>query len=315
MEMIFENAFLLSSTTQCQNFQSESTRWNGEITRELTRLDSFEAGIKYWDSVPASVNGVLGGFGEATTVPKQDAISSRLLLLSLFPQLSLIVPPHLAQASATPDTTHNTASTPSRRSYRALDAGAGIGRISSTVLLPLFDRVELVEPCEQFIRKAVEDATKAERDGWKLLRADNPTSEVAKEGRNLKGVRFWQTGLQFFDPATPGLSTTNNPIPLLATVPPSAADSTPSSSAISWPNPNEPHDMGDGYDVCFLQWCLGHLSNEELTAFLIRCKASLRRTGETVEGYIIVKENICKNSAGPGKIGEIFDTEDSSITR
>lgn len=276
--------------------------------------NSFEAGLKYWDSVPASVNGVLGGFGPATTVPKQDAISSRLLLLSLFPQLSLIVPPHLAQSTtANPNAESATPST--RRSYRALDAGAGIGRISSTVLLPLFDRVELVEPCEQFIRKAVEDATAAKRDGWKLLATDNSTPEPDKERRNPKGVRFWQAGLQFFDPATPGLSTTGTPTTLLATVPSPSSAASSSSPAIDWPNTSVACDVEDGYDVCFLQWCLGHLSNEQLKEFLIRCQKSLRRSGDAVEGYIIVKENICRDTDGPKKIGEIFDHEDSSVTR
>jgi hypothetical protein len=32
------------------------------------------------------------------------------------------------------------------RPFRALDCGAGIGRVTSTVLLPLFDLVDLVEP-------------------------------------------------------------------------------------------------------------------------------------------------------------------------
>lgn len=290
----------------------------------MSVLPDFEAGIRYWDSVPASVNGVLGGFGPATTVPKQDAISSRLLLLSLFPQLSLIVPPHLAQSTTNTtlpgqSTSAASASTDSvtqeRRSFRALDAGAGIGRISSNVLLPLFDRVELVEPCEQFIRKAVEDATAAKRDGWKLLATDNSTSAPDKERRNPKGVRFWQAGLQFFDPATPGLSTTGTATSLLATVPPSSSDDDSSSPAIDWPNPNVVCDIEDGYDVCFLQWCLGHLSNEELKSFLIRCEKSLRRSGDTVEGYIIVKENICRDTDGPKKVGEIFDHEDSSVTR
>jgi hypothetical protein len=37
---------------------------------------------------------VLGGFGEKTAVPRLDATSSRLLILDLLPELSIITPPH-----------------------------------------------------------------------------------------------------------------------------------------------------------------------------------------------------------------------------
>ena len=37
---------------------------------------------------------------------------------------------------------------------RALDCGAGIGRISREVLMPVFDKIDLVDPVEDFLNTA-----------------------------------------------------------------------------------------------------------------------------------------------------------------
>ncbi|KAL2132110.1 hypothetical protein VTI74DRAFT_4199 [Chaetomium olivicolor] len=58
------------------------------------------------------------------------------------------------------------------------------------------------------------------------------------------------------------------------------------------------------YDLIWIQWCVGHLTDEQLVAFLERCKTALNP-----DGVIVVKEN---NSTG-GK--DEFDDVDSSVTR
>jgi protein N-terminal methyltransferase len=55
--------------------------------------------------------------------------------------------------------------------------------------------------------------------------------------------------------------------------------------------------------VIWIQWCIGHLTDDDLVAFLRRCKDGLRENG-----VIVMKEN---NAAS----GFILDLEDSSITR
>ncbi|TCD64652.1 hypothetical protein EIP91_003812 [Steccherinum ochraceum] len=81
-------------------------------------------GIDYWNSQPATYNGVLGGFGNGS-LPRIDALGSRQLLMYLMPELC-------------------TTSAP------VLD-----GRVTSDVLLHLVHDVVLVEPVEIFIQEAI----------------------------------------------------------------------------------------------------------------------------------------------------------------
>jgi protein N-terminal methyltransferase len=63
-------------------------------------------------------------------------------------------------------------------------------------------------------------------------------------------------------------------------------------------------EEGVQYDLVWAQWCLGHLTNEQLEQWLERCKMVL--TPGT--GVIVVKENINFGS-------DAFDPVDSSVTR
>lgn len=60
------------------------------------------------------------------------------------------------------------------------------------------------------------------------------------------------------------------------------------------------------YDLIWNQWCLGHLTDKQLVAYLERCKKAV-----TIDGWIIIKENMSTNVDGE----DIFDQEDSSVTR
>jgi len=222
-----------------------------------------------------------------TPVPRLDAASSRLLLLALIPQLSTITPPHLSSPP-----------TPRSTPYRALDCGAGIGRITSSVLLPLFPIVDLVEPVPSFLAAANKHAAEA-REGWKL-------TKVAPPGGVVRQVRLWQAGLQYFDPSPARMATgvEGGKVELVAKV-----------GEGEWPDEAEEWEGQKGLDVCWVQWCVGHLSHDQLVAFLKRAKAALRRgqAGE-VEGFVVVKENVCKDDDGDGA-GALFDEDDSSTTR
>jgi len=63
---------------------------------------------------------------------------------------------------------------------------------------------------------------------------------------------------------------------------------------------------GKKYDLIWNQWCLGHLTDEQLTAYLRRCARVVRD-----DGWIVVKENMSTDPEG----GDIFDEVDSSVTR
>ena len=58
------------------------------------------------------------------------------------------------------------------------------------------------------------------------------------------------------------------------------------------------------YDLVWAQWCLGHLTDAQLVAYLQACAEAL---GEG--GYIIVKENLTSTGS------DMFDDEDNSVTR
>ncbi|KAK3328192.1 S-adenosylmethionine-dependent methyltransferase-like protein [Cercophora scortea] len=61
---------------------------------------------------------------------------------------------------------------------------------------------------------------------------------------------------------------------------------------------------GAAYDLIWNQWCVGHLTDEQLVAYLGRCKSVLNPGG-----VIVIKEN--NSTTGD----DIFDPEDSSVTR
>ena len=57
------------------------------------------------------------------------------------------------------------------------------------------------------------------------------------------------------------------------------------------------------YDVVWIQWCIGHLTDDDCVEFLKTCARSLKPNG-----MILVKENNARR-------GFVLDKEDSSITR
>ncbi|KAK9445370.1 DUF858 domain protein [Metarhizium brunneum] len=62
---------------------------------------------------------------------------------------------------------------------------------------------------------------------------------------------------------------------------------------------------GQEYDLVWAQWCLGHLTDEQLVRFLALCKTVLT----PATGLIVVKENLSTSAT------DVFDSTDSSVTR
>lgn len=62
---------------------------------------------------------------------------------------------------------------------------------------------------------------------------------------------------------------------------------------------------GQEYDLVWTQWCLGHLTDEQLVRFLTLCKTVLT----PATGLIVVKENLSTSAT------DVFDSTDSSVTR
>ncbi|KAL9329092.1 hypothetical protein ACSQ67_004095 [Phaseolus vulgaris] len=57
------------------------------------------------------------------------------------------------------------------------------------------------------------------------------------------------------------------------------------------------------YDVIWIQWCIGHLTDEDFVSFFKRAKVGLKPGG-----FFVLKENIARS-------GFVLDNEDRSVTR
>lgn len=87
----------------------------------------YKDAIDYWSNIPPTVDGMLGGFGFISDI---DIQGSESFLKTLF---KLKYPP---------------------RKNRALDCGAGIGRITKHLLIRYFNTVDLVEQSKIFVDEA-----------------------------------------------------------------------------------------------------------------------------------------------------------------
>jgi protein N-terminal methyltransferase len=184
----------------------------------------YKKGIDYWDTVDATDDGVLGGYGHVSSVDaKENAEFLRDTLGDVLEQ----------RRAGT------------RGPLVACDCGAGIGRVTSSFLIHEFDEVDLVEPVRHFIDKAEA-----------LLGAGAP---ARADGHVVKN--FFAVPLEGFEP--------------------------------------EP----ERYDAVWIQWCVGHLTDDDFVSFFKRCASGLKK-----DGLIFVKENNAKD-------GFVLDTEDSSLTR
>lgn len=102
------------------------------MSHKLSDVDdciNYDKALEYWADIPATIDGVLGGFGFISDV---DIHGSKLFLGSLL-------------SSENPPPTD-----------LALDCGAGIGRITKFLLVPHFKHVDIIEPDEKFINTIVD---------------------------------------------------------------------------------------------------------------------------------------------------------------
>eukprot|EP00842_Homolaphlyctis_polyrhiza_P002943 jgi/Hompol1/364/HPOL_005294-RA len=111
--------------------------------------DWYKDADRYWSSIEPTVNGMLGGYGFLT---EPDAKASLEFVKGIF----------------------------ANNHSMACDCGAGIGRVSQTFLLNVFDKVDLVEQCAAFLETAKQD--------------------FVRLGMGDRVSRFIALGLQDFDP-------------------------------------------------------------------------------------------------------------------
>nr|CAG4641242.1 EOG090X0EJQ [Eulimnadia texana] len=95
-------------------------------------------GAQYWEKIPASVDGMLGGYSHISEI---DIKGSQRFLNTLYQQ------------------------TDKPGKERALDCGAGIGRITKGLLSKNFKTVDLVEQCGKFLEEAKRNLSEINHNG------------------------------------------------------------------------------------------------------------------------------------------------------
>ena len=213
-------------------------------------------------------------------MPRIDALGSRQFLQYTLPSLCTV-----------PSTVRPLKPKAFKRRIRAVDVGAGVGRVTADVLLHLVQDVVLVEPVAPFIDEAVRRGTESEQG---TLVENKSVARWKGIQSKEKSVTLIQGTLQDFDPSHPlGPSS----MKLLRRV--------------GYQPPADEDDIDSKFDVIWCQWCLGHLKDDDLIAFFRRCRAALRDPDESI---IIVKENLCSDSDNGDPV-TTFDESDSSLTR
>mmetsp|Transcript_28719 Transcript_28719/g.82531 ORF Transcript_28719/g.82531 Transcript_28719/m.82531 type:complete len:311 (-) Transcript_28719:33-965(-) len=119
--------------TKGSKYESVDALWEQELKGEKGRDGWYAKGESYWNGQDASIDGVLGGFAE-THGP--DIRESKRFLELLRRSGDLAV---------------------GAGDGSALDCGAGIGRVTAGLLRDQFGQVDLVEPNQRLLSKAVSD--------------------------------------------------------------------------------------------------------------------------------------------------------------
>ncbi|SPO22014.1 related to TAE1 - AdoMet-dependent proline methyltransferase [Ustilago trichophora] len=264
-------------------------------------------GVQYWEGVEASVDGVLGGFGHVSRV---ESLGSRSFLMGVLPHLSFCAPAS-SNVSAFQWKNDRIAERggKGKARTRALDCGAGVGRVTQHSLIPIFDEVHMVEPVAKFLLEA-----KKQSASWPQIQT--PPSSSPFQAR--KAVHFHCSTLQDIEPSRPystAQPVDGGSIPPTVSIDDDASTTTSTSVAESDTAPTESEGVAGSqtepvtYDLVWAQWCLQHLSDKDLISFLQRSKAALKPGG-----VIGVKENVCTEEAD-GTERVWYDDEDHSITR
>ncbi|XP_055533787.1 N-terminal Xaa-Pro-Lys N-methyltransferase 1 [Wyeomyia smithii] len=120
---------LVPSDPNTEETNNNESNTNDDAAKQRPPRDEkyYQDAKQYWSTVSPTVDGMLGGFA---SISFNDVRGSEQFLRNLY---------KLKPAPA---------------KLWALDCGAGIGRVSKSLLMPMFAKVDLVEQDEQFCRTA-----------------------------------------------------------------------------------------------------------------------------------------------------------------
>ena len=221
----------------------------------------YALGAAYWFRVAADDDGMLGGLAAETNAV--DTAASMALLRALAAR--------------------------GMGGARALDCGAGAGRVTREVLRHAFDVVDLVEQDERLLRTAVADGSSRRLERWR----GDAWEEVGGLGGGGGGVGAGVGGVGG------GVGGVGELLCVGLQDLPRALDAAAS------------------YDCVWLQWVVGCLADCDLVAVLARAAATLRPGG-----VIVVKDNVLLPAAADAAGGDAepcrffdYDGVDHSICR
>lgn len=111
--------------TNGRHYRSEFDMWRSELTGDLydRKTGWYGKSLTYWEKIPATVSGVLGGMDHVHDI---DVSHSRAFIESL----------------------------ENRGTHYALDCGAGIGRVTKSLLSTMYDMTDLLEPVPHMLEQA-----------------------------------------------------------------------------------------------------------------------------------------------------------------
>jgi protein N-terminal methyltransferase len=120
------------SSSDGASYENVDVMWAQELSQktENNELEWYTKALDYWKSSEASVNGVLGGFEDVSPGDLKETLEFM----------------REAQREIAPF-----------GSARCIDCGCGIGRVTAAVLVHLFDKIDLMEPCSNLMDKAKTD--------------------------------------------------------------------------------------------------------------------------------------------------------------
>lgn len=239
---------------------------------------SAPASLTYWSSIAPSVSGMLGGFPQ---VSARDLKGSYNFLQELSDAATTATS---SQEPVARLRQRKGRGEKRRRFKRAADCGAGIGRITNGLLTRVAETVDVVEPVEKFAEVVRQSSSSSPSN--KRKREGDGDQERGKVGE------MFVCGLQDWTPQR--LKTTEGD---------AEGDGEEDGKR------NDQRDggvEGNGYDLIWNQWCLGHLTDSQLISYLRRCSDAL-----APNGWIVIKENLSTSPTGQ----DMYDGVDSSVTR
>lgn len=124
--------------------------------------------LNYWNSIPSTVSGMLGGYPGVSHIDLRTSLNFLLKLNRQFPPFSAEI-------------------------NRAADCGAGIGRVTQGFLRKVCNKVDIVEPVEKFALEAVANLRGHPHK-------NNKIDEEPWEGEiYIKGLESWIPETQSYD--------------------------------------------------------------------------------------------------------------------